>query len=211
MKAKGILITFEGGEGCGKTTHSKSLKKYLQRKGYKVILTHEPGGTELGQSIRRILLFNKSSLTSYTELMLFAADRIEHMERVVLPALREGNIVISDRFIDSTTAYQIGGRGLPEDVVRYINAISSNGVIPDLTFILDVSPSIGIKRGMKGRSLRDRFERQNLEFHERVRALYLRIASEASSRIKVINSEKTKSEVELEIREIANEYLAARG
>jgi len=129
----GLFITFEGGEGCGKSTHSKMLEKYLKGKGYNVLLTREPGGTKLGKNIRDILLSEKTILADGTELMLFAADRLEHVDKVIKPELQNGKIVICDRFTDSTTAYQIGGRGVAEDMVRYINCISSEGLIPDRT------------------------------------------------------------------------------
>ena len=110
-----MFITFEGPEGCGKSTHSKRLKNYLESKDREVILTHEPGGTQLGKHIRELLLDPESVLSKNTEVYLFAADRSEHVNKIILPALSQGKIVISDRFTDSTLAYQIGGRGFPED------------------------------------------------------------------------------------------------
>src|SRR3989338_5647323 len=120
-----MLITFEGGEGCGKSTHSKRLKVHLESKGHKVLLTAEPGGTQIGRELRRVLMEPTVTLEDITEIFLFAADRCEHVSKIILPALSAGKIVISDRFIDSTLAYQIGGRKLPEDLVRYVNMISS--------------------------------------------------------------------------------------
>src|SRR3989338_10353650 len=141
-----MFITFEGPEGCGKSTHSKKIKSYLEGKGRRVLLSMEPGGTQVGKAIREILLNPESVLDENTEVYLFAADRSEHVSKIIMPALQEGKIVISDRFIDSTLAYQIGGRRLPEDLVRYLNMTSSKGLTPDLTFLLDVSPEIGLKR-----------------------------------------------------------------
>ncbi len=197
-----MFITFEGPEGCGKSTHSKRLKSYLEGEGHRVVLTQEPGGTQAGKHIRELLLNPESVLDETTEVYLFAADRSEHVSKIIKPALSAGKIVISDRFIDSTLAYQIGGRGLPEDLVRYINMVSSKGLIPDLTILLDVSPEIGIKRATQIGPL-DRFEKERVEFHKRVRAKYLEIAKEDPKRIKVINTDKAGiEEIQNEIRRI---------
>jgi len=205
MRSKGYFITMEGGEGCGKTTHSKALKKHLEGRGYKVILTREPGGTPTGKAIRRILLSNSSRINAAAELLLFAADRFEHVQKIVAPALSEGSVVISDRYVDSTTAYQIGGRGLPEDMVKYINRVSSAGVVPDLTFILDVSPKIGMKRAsVDGR---DRFERESIEFHTMVRKAFLNIGKRSPKRVKIIDSNKDLATVGDEIMHIADQIL----
>ena len=208
---QGTFITFEGGEGCGKTTHSKKIKKYLESKGHKVILTHEPGGTPFGRKLREILLSKGSRLSPLTELMLFCADRAEHVKEVVLPALEKGKIVICDRFIDSTVAYQIYGRGLPEDLVRYLNAVSSYALTPDLTFLLDVSPETGIKRAAKEKGGRDRFESEKMDFHKRIRAAYLDIAKFSGPRVKVIDSQKDISSVESEIKGHLDRFLSGRG
>ncbi|MFH1683332.1 MAG: dTMP kinase [Candidatus Margulisiibacteriota bacterium] len=198
---------FEGPEGCGKSTHSKKLKNHLESKGHKVLLTQEPGGTQVGKHIREILLNPDSVLDGTTEVYLFAADRSEHVSKIMLPALKEDKIVISDRFVDSTLAYQIGGRGLPEDLVRYINMVSSKGLIPGLTILLDVSPEIGIKRAMEvGKP--DRFEKEKLQFHQKVRDKYLEIAKNNPERIKVVNTDNRGiDEIQDEIRKIVDEKL----
>jgi len=202
-----MLITFEGPEGCGKSTHSKRLKSYLEGKGLAPLLTREPGGTQVGKEIRDLLLRPESVLDETTEVYLFAADRSEHVSKIILPALNERKIVISDRFIDSTVAYQIGGRKLPEDLVRYINMISSKGLIPDLTVLLDVSPEIGLKRATLNSSA-DRFEKELVDFHRRVRDKYLEIAKENPQRIKVINTDdKDIEEVQRLVRGIVDEKL----
>ena len=202
-----MFITFEGPEGCGKSTHSKRLKSYLEGKGLRVLLTREPGGTQVGKAIREMLLRPESVLDETTEVYLFAADRSEHVSKIILPALSEEKIVISDRFIDSTIAYQIGGRKLPEDLVRYLNMISSKGLIPDLTVLLDVSPEIGLKRATENGTA-DRFEKEVVDFHKRVRAKYLEIAKENSERIRVINTDrKTIEEVQDQVRKIVDEKL----
>jgi len=202
-----MFITFEGPEGCGKSTHSKRLKSYLEGKGLRVLLTREPGGTQVGKAIREMLLRPESVLDETTEVYLFAADRSEHVSKIILPALSEEKIVISDRFIDSTIAYQIGGRKLPEDLVRYLNMISSKGLIPDLTVLLDVSPEIGLKRATENGTA-DRFEKEVVDFHKRVRAKYLEIAKENTERIRVINTDrKTIEEVQDQVRKIVDEKL----
>lgn len=194
---KGYLITFEGGEGCGKSTHAKLLEKYLKGLGKKVVLTLEPGATKTGREIRKILLNTEEALSQNTELFLFAADRAQHVENVIIPALQNGSIVICDRFIDSTIAYQLGGRKLKEELVRYITFISSNGLIPDLTLLLDVSPEVGLPRAIsasnveKGRIKKvDRFEKEKLDFHNDVRQMYLEIAKNNPDRVKILDTEK---------------------
>ncbi|MFH1709839.1 MAG: dTMP kinase [bacterium] len=201
-----MFITFEGGEGCGKSTHSKLLKRYLAGKGFKVVLTLEPGGTDIGKNLRQVLLKGKKLVSKYSELFLFAADRAEHMERIINPALKSGKIVISDRFIDSTTAYQAGGRMLPANQVKYINKISSNGMVPDLTFLLDIAPQKGILRGTKY-SGKDKFESENGGFHARVRSSYLKIAKQESRRVKVVSTGGTVAETQNTIRRIVDEKL----
>ena len=202
-----MFITFEGPEGCGKSTHSKRLKNYLEGKGRQVVLTHEPGGTQVGKHIRELLLNPESVLHLNTEVYLFAADRSEHVAKIIRPALSAQKIVISDRFTDSTLAYQIGGRGLSEEMVRYMCEVSSQGLVPDLTILLDVSPEIGIKRAtVKGPQ--DRFEKEKLEFHRRVRVKYLEIAKNDPERVKVINTDNRGiDEIQDQIRSMVDEQL----
>ena len=201
-----MFITFEGGEGSGKSTHSRLLKDYLISKGYKVVLTLEPGGTKIGRKIRHVLLKDKQLVSRYSELFLFAADRAEHVDRVIKPALKDGKIVISDRFIDSTTAYQTGGRMLPADLVKYINKISSNALVPDITFLLDVTPKVGITRGTKY-TKKDKFESENGGFHERIRRAYRKIAKQDPRRIIFIPTTGTVKETQNIIRKIIDEKL----
>ncbi|MFH1826306.1 MAG: dTMP kinase [bacterium] len=205
MIKQGLFITFEGPEGCGKSTHAKALKGYLEDQGHRVLLTHEPGGTQLGQNIREWLLDPKNNISKTSEIYLFGADRAEHVSQVILPALKKGKIVICDRYTDSTIAYQVGGRGLPEDLVRYVNMTSSQGLIPDLTLLLDVSSEEGLKRaGQVGAA--DRFEREKISFHKKVRAGYLTLAKNDPDRIRVVSTEDMKIiTVQSAIRKIVNE------
>lgn len=208
MVKRGCLITFEGGEGSGKSTQSRMLGKYLSSKGFKVLLTREPGGTAFGKMARDLLLSTKTKLASFTELFLFAADRMEHVEKVILPALKKGHVVICDRFIDSTVAYQIGGRRLPKDIVEYLNKVSSRGLVPDLTLLLDVDIQTGIKRAFKGGW--DRFESEKKNFHLRVRSGYLKLAKTCPRRVKLVDSRRPIKEVEANILFIVDKFLAAR-
>jgi dTMP kinase len=201
-----MFITFEGGEGCGKSTHSKLLNRYLLAKGYRVIMTLEPGGTDIGKKIRKALLMGSKLVSKYSELFLFAADRTEHIESVIKPALKAGKIVISDRFTDSTTAYQAGGRKLPYGLVRYVNKISSGGIVPDLTFLLDVDPTLGISRGTRY-SKKDKFESEKSGFHDRVRRTYHKIAKNEPRRVRIISTKDTVKETQNIIKRIVDEKL----
>ena len=194
---KGFFISFEGTEGCGKSTHSALLHSYLKSLGKKTVLTLEPGSTKIGKELRKLLLGTEEPLAKNAELFLFACDRAQHAEQVILPALSDGAVVICDRFTDSTLAYQIGGRKLPEELVRYVNAVSSCGLIPDLTFLLDVSPMTGLPRAIgvsslgKGKVKKiDRFEKEKISFHDEVRAFYLETAKNEPERFRIIDTEK---------------------
>ena len=202
---KGLFITFEGTEGCGKSTHVKLLKQFLDQNNIRSVVTFEPGGTPVGQKIRKLLLDKTATFHENAELLLFGADRIEHVSTVIKPALKEGKSVICDRYIDSTTAYQEGGRGLPKDRVEFINGLSSQGVVPDITIILDLPSSEGLKRVKE--SVRDRFESESMDFHDRVRNKFLDIARAEPHRVKVVSSIESIDTVQGKIREIVREYL----
>lgn len=196
-KLKGLFISFEGVEGCGKTTQGKSLFKYLTGKGYKCILTEEPGGTKLSQNIRGILLDKKNkNLSPTAEFFLYLADRAQHTEELIIPSLKEGKVVISDRFSDSTVAYQGGGRKIPLTTIKAMNHFATNGIIPDITFLLDVTAKDGLSR-IKNK---DRIELEGIKFHENVRNEYLKLAKSEPGRIKIINGKLKIDEIELIIR-----------
>ncbi|MGI6553944.1 MAG: dTMP kinase [Bacillota bacterium] len=181
----GKLITLEGPEGAGKTTQSDALLQWLVKAGYDLVVTREPGGTDLGRRIRHMLLDAGSDITDKAEILLYAADRAQHVEKVIIPALRRGRIVLCDRYIDSTTAYQGYARGLGTEFVEQVNRIATGGLVPDLTLIYDIPPDKGMAR--KKSSL-DRLEQEDLEFHRLVREGYLMIARKEPSRVKVINA-----------------------
>ena len=184
MEAK--FITLEGIEGSGKTSSIKSITDLLDKKNISYVVTREPGGSSIGSELRSILLDTKTEISSEVELMLMLADRKDHVEKVILPNLEAGNWVISDRFMDSSIAYQGGGRGLDKEM---INAFSNNLnlPIPDLTLLFDVPVKISLSR-VKARGELDRFEQEELAFHNRIREAYLELAKENISRIQIIDS-----------------------
>ena len=205
-RKKSFFITIEGGEGCGKTTQSKLLKKYLEDKGFKVVLTREPGGSIVAEQIRNILLNPSFKVNPLSELMLYEASRAQHLEEIIKPNLKKGFIVICDRFIDSTLAYQGYGRGLDKNIIKKLNDIASCGITPDITFYLDVDPKEGIKRAKsvnKGKLTGgDRIEKESIKFHNKVRKGFLDLAKKYSKRIKKIETkngiEKTQGNINKE-------------
>ena len=193
----GIFIAFEGGEGSGKSTQTRILQAWLEEKGLPVLLTREPGGTELGWHLRKILLdLTSNEVALKTEALLFAADRAEHMARVIKPALSRGEIVISDRYVDSLIAYEIGGRQLQRDEVARIARWATEELLPDLTILLDIAPKTGLSR----RGELDRMESQPLDFHERVRATYLELASADPTRYLGIDAEQSTEAISIAIQ-----------
>lgn len=199
-------MTLEGGEGSGKTTQAKLLRDHLTRRGYDVVLTHEPGGTEAGRRIREILLDPRmKGMAAMTELMLYLASRAQHLEEVITPALEQGRIVICDRFSDSTYAYQIGARGLKKSWVEELNNLVTNGLRPALTILLDCSPEVGLKRVRKQNI--GRFEMEGVKFHRRVRRAYLGLAGKEPGRIVLLNGSRDIMDIQREIRRIADARL----
>ena len=197
---KGHLITVEGVEGAGKTTQAARLADALRRDGREVVLTREPGGTELGRTLRRMLLDESTpGPTPETELLLYLADRAEHVRRLVAPAVDRGAIVIADRFSDSTIAYQSYGRGLALATVRAIDAFARGHIAPTLTFVLDLAPEAGLARARQVGPA-DRLESEALEFHRRVRDGFHAIAHAEPDRVEVVDAT-------LEVDEIARRIV----
>lgn len=192
----GKLITFEGIDGCGKSTQLRLLGQFLEEHGFEVVSTCEPGGTELGKKIRSALLDGgKGSVEPLAELLLYAADRAHHVRRVILPALNQGKVVLSDRYYDATTVYQGYARGFDLTLVDHLNDLATGGLKPDLTLLFDLDVESGLKRTQKrgdgtgGTSAGpDRLDREPLEFHKRVRSAYLEIAAREPQRFRVIPS-----------------------
>lgn len=211
---KGRFITFEGPEGSGKSTQAMLLLQKLLSRGIRAMYTREPGGTALGEELRRVLQHNRSGEApcDRAELLLFEASRSHLVEKVIRPALAEGTWVICDRFIDSTTAYQGCGRGLPVDDIRFIHRFTVNGVMPDLTLLLDIPIATGFERITQrylalGESA-DRFESEEREFHERVRNGYLALAAAEPDRFRIINAERDRDAVAADVwKVVANELV----
>jgi len=176
---RGFFVTFEGIDGSGKTTVANLVADYLRRQGLPVLLTAEPNTTYIKQSLMTV-----NERTAWTEAFLFLADRAEHVAKVIRPALQRGEIVVCDRFIDSTIAYQGFGLGLPVDLLRRLNDTATGGLVPNLTILLDIEPEIGLRRSQR----KTIFERRSLEFHERVRYGYLWLASREPHRIKIVDA-----------------------
>lgn len=182
---KGLFITFEGADGCGKTTQIKLLDEYLRAKGYQTLLTREPGSKGLGEKLREILLNYDGEVSPVAESFLFLADRAQHIDCIIKPALKKGIIVLCDRHTDSTLAYQGYGRGLDLEEIRKLNKIATSGLTPDLTIVLDVD--IETSQARVGTE-KDRMESAGIEFFQRVRNGFLEIAKQEPERVKVINS-----------------------
>ena len=181
---QGVFIVFEGPEGSGKSTQARRLAAALRRRGARVRLTHEPGDTPLGRGLRRLLLGSRLEIDARAEALLYMAERLEHLRLVVRPALARGDVVISDRYLDSTLVYQGDGLGADRMMLEWVGRWVTGGVRPDLTILLDLEPRIGLRRA--GRP--DRIERRDLAFHRRVRAGYLRLARRAPSRYVILDA-----------------------
>ena len=202
----GLLITFEGVEGSGKTTQARLLASALTRDGRQVRLTREPDGTPLGVAVRTLF---EHGPTSVAEVFLFMAARHQHVSEVLRPALARGEVVISDRYTDATLAYQGYGRGIDVATIRELNRLATDGLAPDLTVLLDFDATAGMRR-IRGRAHHDAFERLGLEFHERVRQGYLEIAREEKERVLVVSGDQPESDVAAAIRAGVRERLGGR-
>lgn len=202
---KGFFITFEGADGCGKTTQINLLKDYLEKEGYDVILTREPGAKGLGEKVRDILLNYDGVVSDRCESFLFLADRAQNIDIIVNPAVEAGKIVLCDRHIDSTVAYQGYGRGLDIKRIEMLNDLATNFKKPDLTIVFDIDVENSMKRVGKDK---DRMESAGVDFHNRVRNGYLEIAKKESGRIKVINSVQPIDAVFEELKKIVKKYLS---
>jgi dTMP kinase len=203
----GLFITFEGGEGCGKSTQSRLLLKKLDRQNIPVVLTHEPGGTALGNELRRALKRRWGSFISpQAELFLLAASRAQLVAEVIRPALEEGKVVLCDRFTHSTMVYQGYGRGLDFTAIKMVNNMATRYLNPDLIIFLDISPEQGLARKQ---SLKDRFELEDLSFHQRVREGYLKMAAAEPDRWLVIDASLPKGKIAEIIWDRVSQLLAS--
>lgn len=208
-----MFITFEGIEGCGKTTQVNLLVKYLEENNISCLKTLEPGGTDIGLNIRKILLDSKNThLAPLTELILYAADRAQHVSEVIKPALDQGKWVICDRYLDATVAYQGFGRRMNMELIDFLNRQASVGVSPDLTLLMDCPEEIGLKRALERNKIQNledqgRFEKEKMEFHSRVRSGYLDLAEKYRDRFRIIDASRSVDEVKEDILSLVASYI----
>jgi len=203
----GRLVTVDGGEGAGKTTQMGFMREYLERRGCRVVVTREPGGTSLGEEIRGLLLGHRDGgMTLAAETLLMFSARAEHLERVIRPALAAGCWVLCDRFTDATYAYQGGGRGLPLERIAVLEEWVQGTLRPDLTLLLDLPVATGLARAGR-RSMADRFEREDVDFFERVRAMYLKRAAHEPDRYRVVDASQSIKAVRAEVETVLAEWL----
>lgn len=205
-KTKGLFITFEGVEGSGKSTQIDLLTEFLSEKGHEVVSTREPGGTAIGDKIRKIVLNpDFTEMDFKTEALLYAANRAQHVTEVIAPALAQGKIIISDRYTDSSLAYQSFGRGLDQKKVENISEWATRGLEPNLTILLDIPADKGLRR--TSRSLADRIEQENIEFHDRVSRGFLKLAKRFPKRFKVIDATKDVDQIHQEVVKLVQKLL----
>lgn len=209
---RGLFIALEGGDGAGKSTQSRLLAERLRAAGREVLTTREPGGTPIGEKLRNLVLdHGHGEIDARTEALMFAASRAAHAEQVLRPALEQGKTVITDRYIDSSVAYQGGGRSLGTVTVRDLNAWATAGLWPDLTILLDVDPAGGRSRRTTGSSVEDRLESEPDDFHGRIRVAFLELAATAPERYLVLDASLPVEELTGTIGNRVDELLAARG
>ena len=208
-----LFITFEGVEGSGKTSQIQRLKKYLTQKGIPCKVTREPGGSPIGEKVRKILLNPEHrEMVPATELLLYEAVRAQHVEEVLKPLLKNGGVILCDRFCDATLAYQGYGRGIDLKWVASLNRLASQGIKPDVTFLLDCPTVVGLNRALRrnrilGQEREERFEREEIQFHRRVRKGYLAIAKKEPHRVKVIDTREGEEKVFEKIRKIVDNLI----
>lgn len=204
-----MFITFEGGEGSGKSLQSRRLYRRLLKEGFPAVLTREPGGTPLGNAITRWLKHGQSPISPITELLLFNASRAQLVNQVIQPALEAGKVVVCDRYCDSTVVYQGHARGLDAGDIECVNKLATNALKPNITFLLDIAPETGLSR--KSKSKADRFEKEAAAFHETVRRGYLALAHAEPSRWYILDARGAEAELSEIIWEKASRALACRG
>ena len=217
MNRSGIFITLEGIEGAGKTTQARRILEYMEFRGYECVATREPGGTGIGAQIRAILLHSEHvTLAPLAELLLYEADRAQHLARLIGPALEAGKCVVCDRFYDATTAYQGYARGLSLDFINALHAQILGDLEPDLTLLFDLPAETGLSRAkarlhqLNNTSQEGRFEAEDLAFHQKVRHGYLSLAKESPERFGIVNAEAMPDQVWEQTRELLAKFLAQR-
>lgn len=206
----GLFISFEGIEGTGKSTQARLLSEYLSKNGYAIVLTEEPGGTPIGLRIREVLLsVEHKEMDPVAELLLYNASRTQHVKEKILPAINRGEIIITDRFSDSTVAYQGYGRGIDLKLIYSLDRISTGGLMPDITILLDLDVEVGLKRN-RGINKTDRLELEDVKFHKKVREGYLELAHREPERIKITDASGSIEEIHSKIVEIVTDFIANR-
>lgn len=207
---RGKFITIEGTDGSGKSTQIELLMDYLRKKGADVIFTREPGGTQISEKIREIILdVDNSEMTGITEALLYAAARSQHVEEKIIPAIEAGKIIVCDRFVDSSIAYQGAARGLGVEKIMGINEAALHGIMPDMTLFFDLSPEKGILRKKNERAL-DRLEKEKMDFHEKVYEGYKNLCKKYPERIKPIDADRSIDEVHSEVIEVIDGLLKGK-
>lgn len=210
----GTFITFEGIDGSGKSTQLRLLANFLRSQGGEVLVTREPGGTPVGLRLRAALLDAQEQVDPLTELLVFAADRAQHVRRVLRPALEAGQIVLSDRYADATKAYQGAGRGFSAELISEIVQLATEGLIPDLTLLFDLSvteSSARTRRRSEVKQKGDRLDSEDAEFHTRVREAYLGLAGKEPERFRIVTTKGSAEETHERVKEIVVPFLEARG
>ena len=210
----GTFITFEGIDGSGKSTQMRLLTNFLHSQGCDVLVTREPGGTSVGLRLRAALLDAQEQVDPLTELLVFAADRAQHVRRVLRPALATGQIVFSDRYADATKAYQGAGRGFSEELISEIVQLATEGLVPDLTLLFDLpisESSARTRRRLEARQIGDRLDSEDAEFHTRVREAYLALAAKEPERFRTVTTNGPVEETHERVKEIVVPFLKARG
>lgn len=207
---RGKFITIEGSEGAGKSTALQFIQRYFQEKQIDLIITREPGGTDIAESIRQLLLHANSAekMQADTELLLMFAARVQHIQHYILPALQAGKWVISDRYVDASYAYQGGGRELAMEKIAALDKLFVNEVQPDLTLLLDIPVDLGFARAEKRGNGKDRIEQEKIDFFERVRNVYLARAQSDPKRINIIDASQDLPAVQMQIQSALNEFMS---
>jgi len=202
---KGKFISFEGIDGCGKTTQIKFLEEYLLKQGYNILVLREPGGTKVGEKVRDILLDKNNFISPVTEMLLYASSRAQLVEEKILPAIEEGKIVLLDRFVDSSYVYQGYARDLGIEKVKIVNEIATMGILPDVTIYIDITPEEAMKR--RGKREADRLERESWDFHKKVREGYIKLVKEFPKRFVFIDGMQEIVKVHQDIIDAVKKYL----
>jgi dTMP kinase len=206
-----MLITFEGIEGSGKSTQVELLSDYLAKEGHSVIKTREPGGTPFGEALRKVSLTKNFRVFPLAELLVFMAIRAQHVEEVIMPALQDRKIVLCDRFVDATYAYQGYGRGIDLGIIETLNRLVTKGIRPNLTVLLDCTVSMGLKRKARDDASLDRFEKEALSFHRTIRNAYVKLAEEDPKRFFIVDGKGDVARIQGTIREKVNSLLKNYG